>query len=258
MRFSVLASGSKGNSCYVETENARILLDAGLSGREIEHRLELVGASAANLDAIVITHEHSDHIKGAGVLSRRFNLPLYINRKTLERGLKVLGKLPSTEIFETGQTLKIKDLSVETFTKCHDASDPVGLILSSEGAKIGVVTDLGKSTRLVEDRLKGCRALIIEFNHDLEILEKGPYPLYLKRRITGRDGHLSNEQGAVLLNAISSEILEKVVLAHISEVNNNPDKAFKQANDVLTRCGLSQTEILVGHQDVPGPVIDLK
>jgi phosphoribosyl 1,2-cyclic phosphodiesterase len=258
MRFAVLASGSSGNACYVEAGNTRLLIDAGLSGREIERRLETVGRSAADLDALIVTHEHSDHIKGAGVLSRRFDLPVYINQKTLEMGRKILGKILRTEIVQTGQTLKIKDLDVETFTKCHDAADPVGLVLSLNGTRFGMVTDLGKSTRLVEDRLKGCQTVLVEFNHDPEMLDNGPYPLYLKRRIKSRDGHLSNEQAGDLLEAISHVKLKKVVLAHLSEQNNHPDKALKKASAVLGNCGLSQTDIVISHQHEPGPLLEVE
>ncbi len=257
MRFSVLASGSSGNACYVESDNARILIDAGLSAREIERRLEQVGVAPSSLDALIITHEHSDHIKGAGPLSRRYDLPLYINRKTLETGRKNFGKLSQPVIIETGQTLTINDLNVETFTKCHDAADPVGVVLSLNGVKIGVITDLGRSTRLIEDRLKGCQALIIEFNHDPVMLEQGPYPLHLKRRIKGRDGHLSNEQAGDLLKAVCHDNLKQVVLSHLSEKNNLPEKAYQEAADVLDKCGLGETGILISRQDESGPMVEL-
>ena len=258
MRFCVLASGSRGNACYVETDNARVLIDAGLSGREIERRLDIVGEGAAELTALIVTHEHSDHIKGAGVLSRRYNIPVYMNRKTYESGRNTLGKLLRKEIIQTGQHFEIEDLKVETFTKCHDAADPVGLVLSLNGVSLGLVTDLGKSTSLVEDRLQGCRALVMEFNHDPEMLDKGPYPPYLKRRIKGRDGHLSNEQGGELLRKLCHENLGKVVLAHLSEQNNHPEKAYKQAAEVLGKCGLGQTDIWVSRQDEPGPMFELE
>ncbi|MBW1707143.1 MAG: MBL fold metallo-hydrolase [Deltaproteobacteria bacterium] len=264
MKFCVLASGSKGNSCYVETGNASILIDAGLSCREIVKRLGQVGVRPEGLDALIITHEHTDHIKGAGPLIRRFGLPLYINKKTLEKGLRTFGKLSSPVVIESGQTVTIKDLSFETFTKCHDAADPVGLILTcsgvsstSNGKRIGLATDLGRSTRLVEDRLKGCNALIMEFNYDLEMLELGPYPLDLKRRIKGQDGHLSNKQAGDLLGAISHDNLEFVVLAHLSETNNDPDKAHEEAAKALSKSGHSQVSILISRQDEPGPLIEL-
>ncbi|MBW1779852.1 MAG: MBL fold metallo-hydrolase [Deltaproteobacteria bacterium] len=257
MRFSLLASGSGGNACYVETNRTRILIDAGLSCREIERRLTRVGVPAERLDAIVLTHEHSDHIRGAGPLARRYNLPLYTNSRTLESGQKTLGALPKLELIETGGSIAIEDLFIETFTKCHDASDPIGLILSSNGVRIGLATDLGRSTRLAEERLKACQALILEFNYDPDMLNNGPYPLDLKRRIKGPDGHLSNQQGGKLLKAVSHRDLELVVLAHLSETNNDPDKARRTAARVLGKCGLEETDIVIGRQDEPGPLIEL-
>lgn len=257
MRFSILASGSSGNTCYIETGKASVLIDAGLSGRETERRLGLLGVSARNLDALIITHEHSDHIKGAGPLARRFDLPLYINRKTLEGGQRTMGNLPKPVMVRTGQTLTIRDLTVETFTKCHDAADPLGLILSFDGTRMGLVTDLGRSTRLVVDRLRGCNALIVEFNHDQEMLEEGPYPLDLKRRIKGPDGHLSNKQAGDLVRKICHDNLNYLVLAHLSKTNNNPTKAHKEAKDALGESGITRANILIGTQDTPSPLIQL-
>ncbi|MBL7212757.1 MAG: MBL fold metallo-hydrolase [Desulfobacteraceae bacterium] len=257
MRFSILASGSSGNTCYIETGKASVLIDAGLSGRETERRLGLLGKSARNLDALIITHEHSDHIKGAGPLARRFGLPLYINRKTLEKGQRAMGNLPKPVIVRTGQTLTIRDLTVETFTKCHDAADPLGLILSFDGTRMGLVTDLGRSTRLVVDRLRECNALIVEFNHDQEMLEEGPYPLDLKRRIKGPDGHLSNKQAGELVRKICHDNLNYLVLAHLSKTNNNPTKAHKEAKDALGESGITRVNILISEQDTPSPLIQL-
>lgn len=257
MRFSVLASGSGGNVCYIETHNARVLIDAGLSCREIERRLGLIGVNAKTLDALIITHEHSDHIKGAGPVARRFDLPLYINRKTLDRGHGTLGNLSKPVIVQTGQTLTINDLSVETFTKCHDAADPVGLVLSFDGKRIGLATDLGRSTRLVEDRLRECHALIVEFNHDQGMLEEGPYPLDLKRRIKGSDGHLSNEQAGDLIREICHDNLNYLLLAHLSKTNNHPAKAHRKARDALGESGITGTNILISEQDTPSPMIEL-
>ena len=257
MRFSILASGSSGNTCYIETGKASVLIDAGLSGRETERRLGLLGKSARNLDALIITHEHSDHIKGAGPLARRFGLPLYINRKTLEKGQRAMGNLPKPVIVRTGQTLTIRDLTVETFTKCHDAADPLGLILSFDGTRMGLVTDLGRSTRLVVDRLRECNALIVEFNHDQKMLEEGPYPLDLKRRIKGPDGHLSNKQAGELVRKICHDNLNYLVLAHLSKTNNNPTKAHKEAKDALGESGITRVNILISEQDTPSPLIQL-
>ncbi|MFC1535052.1 MBL fold metallo-hydrolase [Thermodesulfobacteriota bacterium] len=257
MRFSVLASGSGGNTCYIETSKSRILIDAGLSCRELVRRLELIEIKLDHLDAMVITHEHLDHTRGAGPISRRFDTPVYINGPTMDKSLRTLGKISRPIPVHTGQTVAINDVLVETFTKCHDAADPMGLVLSSNGVKLGLITDLGRSTRLVEDRLKGCRALIIEFNHDEGILDQGPYPLFLKRRIKGPEGHLSNQQAGELLKIISHKGLSQVILAHISEINNLPEKAICEAKEILSDCRLDDTEIMVSHQDYPGPLIEI-
>ena len=257
MRFSVLASGSGGNACYVETAQSRIMIDAGLSRRELLSRLELIEVDPRTLDALIITHEHTDHVKGAGPLARLLDIPVYSNSPTLKKSVKMLGNISKPVALHTGQSITINDLKVETFTKCHDAEDPMGLIICSNGVRLGLVTDLGRSTRLVEDRLKNCHSLIMEFNYDPSMLEDGPYPLYLKKRIRGPEGHLSNQQAGELLGAVAHKDLQRVVLAHLSETNNHPNKARQEAVDALGKCGLTETEILISKQDDPGEMIEL-
>jgi phosphoribosyl 1,2-cyclic phosphodiesterase len=257
MRFSVLASGSAGNALYLETDQVRVLVDAGLSCREIVKRLDILGVPAESLDALIITHEHIDHTRGAGPLARRFDLPVYMNHRTFRKACRIMGSLCRPVMVQTGQTLTLRDLCVETFTKCHDAADPLGLVFSTDHVRMGLVTDLGRSTRLVEDRLRGCHALIVEFNYDPEMLETGPYPLDLKRRIGGTEGHLSNQQGGDMLGSVSHEDLSLVVLAHLSEVNNVPERAYEIAAEVLEHRGLSATRILVSRQDEPVPMMEL-
>lgn len=256
MRFSVLASGSKGNACYIETESARIVVDAGLSCRELIRRLKAVIMDPVAIDAIFLTHEHSDHIKGAGSIARRFGATIYSNGPTLKMCGQILQGITCVAI-DTGEFVQIKDLRVKTFTKCHDAIDPMGMIFSSNGASLGIITDLGRTTRLVEENLKGCRALIIEFNHDLEMLDHGHYPLYLKRRIKGQEGHLSNTEAGELLKTLAHEGLKKVVLAHLSMENNLPEKAFQEARNVLSDCGFDKTEIFISRQDNPMPLLEI-
>jgi phosphoribosyl 1,2-cyclic phosphodiesterase len=255
--FSVLASGSSGNACFIQSGHANILVDAGLSGREIERRLSRIGVAADDLDALILTHEHWDHVKGAGPLSRRFAIPVYSTRGTFEKGMKVLGDIERPIPIQTGQTLTLKDLEVETFTKCHDAADPFGVIVNCNGMGIGVATDLGRITTLVEDRLANCSALILEFNHDLQMLEQGPYPLELKRRIKGPEGHLSNEQGADLLGVVAHHGLRHVVLAHLSEINNDEAKARNEAVAALEKGGLDGVAISVSRQNEVLPMIEL-
>ena len=257
MKFSILSSGSRGNACYIESRDTGILVDAGLSGIEIERRLAAVGVLPQSLDAIVVTHEHADHIKGVGVLARRYKLPVYANAQTLARGEKTLGKLPAVVSIQTGETLKINHLSLETFTKCHDAADPMGLVVSNNGVRIGHITDLGRSTRLAEDRLRACSALIMEFNYDPTMLSEGPYPWHLKQRIHSSEGHLSNQQAGELLETISHPELKWVVLAHLSETNNDAAKALQTAQNVLDHCGLTKTRILIGNQDEALPLIEI-
>ena len=254
MRFSVLASGSSGNACYVETPGVRILIDVGVSGEDLVRRMEKAAVDPAKLDAILLTHEHIDHIRGAGPLARRFNLPVYINRLTLRRALKTLGNLSKPIVFHTGQPITIHDLCVETFTKCHDAADPVGVVLHADGVRLGIITDLGRSTPVVEDRLQGCHALVVEFNHDERMLDEGPYPLELKRRIKGPEGHLSNGQAGGLLKTIRHEALSTVVLAHLSETNNHPEKAIQASEQALS--GL-KVRVLIGAQDFALPMVEV-
>ena len=257
MRFSVLASGSGGNACYVETAQTGILIDAGLSCRELMRRLEVVQANPEALQALVITHEHVDHLRGAGPLARLLHIPVYINRSTFRKSIGTLGNLSRPMTIHTGQTITINDLAIETFTKCHDTADPMGLVLSSDGVRLGLITDLGRSTRVVEDRLRGCHALIIEFNHDQRMLEDGPYPWDVKRRIKGPEGHLSNQEAGRLLEAVAHKDLRLVILAHLSRVNNDEQRAFKEAKDALMRCGLRNTKIVISRQDYPTKIANL-
>ena len=257
MKFSVLASGSGGNAYYIEAEETKILIDAGLSAREIIRRLQMVGARPETLNALVITHEHTDHIRGAGPLARRLDIPVYINAQTWRKAARVLGNISQVISFHPGQSISINDLIIETFTKSHDAVDPIGLIISLNGLRLGLITDLGRSTRLVEDRLRYCQGLIIEFNHDKDMLDQGPYPLQLKQRIKGPEGHLSNQEAGQLLGILAHEDLRCVVLAHLSQENNSPDLAYDEAQSVLNECGVKQTRIYVSNQDRPISMIDL-
>jgi phosphoribosyl 1,2-cyclic phosphodiesterase len=254
MRFSVIASGSGGNACYVETDHSRVMIDAGLSCRELLRRLDHIGVDGSRLDALFITHEHADHIRGAGPLARRFDIPLYATASTLKKAAKTLGNLSTPVVIQTGQTLTINDLFIETFTKCHDAADPIGVVMAYNGTRLGLLTDVGRPTALVMDRLQGCHGLIIEFNHDEQMLEEGPYPLELKRRIRGADGHLSNHQAGEVLEGLLHDELKLVVLAHMSDSNNYPHKAVEQANATLRKNGRKGIKVLVSHQDQPLPM----
>jgi phosphoribosyl 1,2-cyclic phosphodiesterase len=249
-----LASGSKGNATYISNGDTSILIDAGLSGVEIQRRLASRNLDPEHLNAIIVTHEHSDHIRGVGVLSRRYNLPVYINRET-HRASPGLGSLHETKSFECGRTFQISNLTVHPFSISHDAEDPVGFTIGQNGATIAIATDLGIATSMVKDHLKQCSLLILEANHDQKMLETGPYPWPLKQRIKSRTGHLSNTSSKILLEELQHENLQHVILAHLSEINNTPQRAFAEVTKAITRCSAKLT---VADQYIAGPVIYLK
>jgi phosphoribosyl 1,2-cyclic phosphodiesterase len=248
LRVCVLGSGSKGNCTYIESSDARILIDAGLSAREIERRLRQIGRSPAALDGVLISHEHSDHIQGVGALARRYKLPVYTNPATWLRGQHIVGTVDDRREFLTGMPFVLKDLVIDPFSLPHDADDPVAFRICWRRRTMAIVTDLGYASQLVRERIRGCHLLVLEANHDDAMLKAGPYPWPLKQRIGGKSGHLSNLQASQLLQHVLHDELEHVVLAHLSEINNHPDLARLTAQDILgsrgTRlCVASQREI---------------
>lgn len=251
----ILASGSKGNAVFISSGDTSLLIDAGLSGIEIERRLKSRGLDPKNLDAILVSHEHSDHIQGVGVLSRRYKLPVYINSKTRKAAVSQLGNLYDSKNFECGSTFTINDLSIHPFSISHDAKDPCGFTVNQNGTKIGIATDLGIATSMVKAHLKGCTLLILEANHDEKMLINGPYPWPVKQRVKSRIGHLSNEESKALLNELQHDGLKHVMLAHLSETNNTPQKAFNEVGQALTRC---EPRLYVASQNECGALLLLK
>jgi phosphoribosyl 1,2-cyclic phosphodiesterase len=229
----VLASGSRGNATYLSDGRTAILIDAGLSGVEIQRRMAAKGLDPRKLDAILVSHEHADHIQGVGVLSRRFGLDVFISEETRQASGNALGKLAGVHPFTCGRGFAIGTLSVHPFSVSHDAEDPAGFTIIGNGAKVGMATDLGIVTGVVETHLKDCDILILEANHDARMLIDGPYPWPLKQRIRSRSGHLSNEDTASLLETLQHERLTHVILAHLSEENNTPDIARQTIAAVL-------------------------
>ena len=249
-----LASGSKGNATYISDGDTSILVDAGLSGIEIQRRLESRDLSPKDLNAIIVTHEHSDHIRGVGILSRRYKLPVYLNSKTRDASPQ-LGKLHETRPFECGTAFDINNMAIHPFAISHDAEDPAGFTIGQNGMAIGIATDLGMATSMVRQHLKRCALLILEANHDPTMLETGPYPWPLKQRIRGRTGHLSNPDSKKLLNELQHDDLQHVILGHLSEINNTPQKAFDEVVQALTRC---DARLTVADQYSSGPIIYVK
>ncbi len=248
----VLASGSRGNATYLSDGHTRILLDSGLSGIQIERRLKLRGIRPGDLDAILVSHEHQDHIHGVGVLSRRFDLPVYITSKTAEASARRLGHLQDVTHFTCGTPFKINSLKIHPFSISHDAVDPAGFTFQLNGKKVGVATDLGVATNVVKSHLAECTVLILEANHDPDMLINGPYAWPLKQRIMSRSGHLSNQDTGRLLSELVHDRLQQVVLAHLSETNNTPEKALSTIQPAISN---KKVPLLVASQSDCGALI---
>ncbi len=256
MRICLLASGSKGNAIYLECGETRLLIDAGLSARELASRLASIEVEAADLDAILVTHEHQDHCRGLGPFARRYRLPVFMHGGVREV-LPSLGSLDQHHEFAAGEPWVIRGLQITAIPLTHDALAPVGFVVESAAGKVGVVTDLGIATRLVADRLHGCRALVVEANHDEEMLRDGPYPWPLKQRIRSNHGHLSNAAAADLLDGLLWEGLEGVFLAHLSETNNLPELARARCQSVLDHQNQCRPELVVGGPSGPSRCLKL-
>jgi phosphoribosyl 1,2-cyclic phosphodiesterase len=232
VRFISLSSGSKANSTFVEAAGQRILIDCGLSGKKAEERLAEHGIDPSTITSILVTHEHSDHIHGVPTLSRRYGMTVYANDGTME----FISKPKRREVFTTGQDFNIGGVEITPFSIAHDAVDPVGFVLRAEGLKLSVVTDLGRVTTLVQEHVRGSNAIIIESNHDQEMLQGCSYTWELKQRISSTHGHLCNESAGQLIEDIMHPELFHIVLGHLSENSNTPTLALECMRRYLERC----------------------
>lgn len=257
MRICLLASGSKGNALYIESGESRLLLDAGLSLRGLKERLATIQVDAAQLDAILISHEHGDHCRGLGPVARGLKLPVWIDPVSLAELGNSTGTLPVVREFSAGEIIDFRDLRIETIPLTHDAAATTGFVIESREGRIGVATDLGIATRLVVQRLQRCRALVLEFNHDETLLRDGPYPWHLKQRIRSQHGHLSNEAGGELLDALLWEGLETVFLGHLSETNNTPQHALHAAQRIIGRQNCCAPALILGRQEIATSCISM-
>ena len=240
LKISVLASGSSGNSIYVTDGTNSILIDAGLSGKELSKRMKKVGIPSDQIDAILITHEHRDHISGAGVMSRRYNIPIFANQLTWENGAELVGSVSEENCCVFDEEFMIGNIGIEPFSISHDAADPVGYILHCNNKRIGIATDMGYFTSEIKERLKGLDFILVESNHDLDMLMTGSYPWHLKNRIKGKEGHLSNDDAAALIPQLINGNGPRILLGHLSKDNNNPDLAYITVKNNLDEHNLKE------------------
>lgn len=255
MKFSVLGSGSKGNCTLVESGSTRLLIDNGFSGKEIVARLAGLGLTPEMLTAIVVTHEHDDHIKGVGVLARRLQVPVYANDATHRAAERRVGSLPLRREFGVGEPFVIEGLQIHPFSVSHDTADPVGFVVSDGHNSLGYCTDTGKITQLIRHHLQTCQALVLEANHDVQMLKDGPYPLPLKQRVLSSRGHLANSDSIDFCARLAEDRLQLLVLAHLSEINNHPDLVLQEVRRRLPARGPLQ--VLLACQGQAGPLLEI-
>ena len=254
MKVCLLASGSGGNSTYIQNGASSVLIDAGLTGKQIEERLQSFGVDPASLQAILVSHEHSDHIKGVGVMARRYGVPVWMTQGTLDASKKTFRGTERIRVFENDEAFSIGDLSFQPFQLPHDAADPVNFSVTDGHAELAVATDMGVGTQLVYQRMRRSDMVIIETNYDYQLLMDGPYPWGLKERINGRHGHLSNEGAAQALCHLAKDGLQQAVLAHLSDKNNRPDLARQACEQMLHHQGIRHFSMSVAEQDRPSDI----
>jgi phosphoribosyl 1,2-cyclic phosphodiesterase len=240
-RFCPLASGSKGNCYFLQTKEATFLIDAGISMKELQKRLALIGSSLSDIDAVIITHEHHDHIAGIKTLTSNYKIPVIANYLTAEAIVEAIDTCPQFKIFTTGEPFSFKNIEIDTFSVQHDGVEPIALTLHTGSHKIGICTDLGFVTKTVIHKLKGCHVLLIEANHYPEAVLASPRPDSYKKRVLGRLGHLSNTACAELLSEVAHSDLSQVYLAHLSSECNCPKKALACMHDFLKPRGIPLT-----------------
>ena len=275
VKFTILGSGSAGNCAYIETGETRILVDAGFSTRQIRQRLATIGRTPENLSAILLTHEHSDHICGLLGLADKFDIPVFCNRDTRDATIETFKTKWSKKtnlaleandtfktkidwrLFETGGSFEIGDVGIETFSIPHDAQDPVGFMLRTSAGNIGFATDLGHVTKLVLDRIRAANILVLESNHDVKMLQDCPRRSWsLKQRILGRHGHLSNVAAAETAAQIMSAELRHLYLAHLSRECNKPELAHHIMAEQLHHIGATHVQLQTAGQDAPGATLE--
>lgn len=265
MRFLSIASGSSGNCIYTGSDSTHILIDAGISGKRTEAGLNMIGIKGSELDGIFITHEHSDHIGGLGVLARKYGIPIYASEGTL-RGIKLYrGTMDIDDNLlhpiKADEKVIIKDITVNPMKISHDANEPLAMRIYNEGRKAAIITDLGCYDDYTVGSLLGMDILLCEANHDIRMLETGPYPYPLKRRILSDRGHLSNEAGGRLISSLLCDNTKHIILGHLSKENNLPELAYETVRLEITASDTKYTgndfPITVAKRDCPGDLIEI-
>ena len=253
MKFSPLFSGSSGNCSVISSGGTSVLIDAGMTGKSIVSALSDVGADPGKLAGIVVTHEHSDHIKGVGVMSRKYNIPVYANEGTWKAMAPFIGDIAMRNIrtFVTGQNFYIGDIDLTPFPVSHDAAEPVGFTFFHKGARIVYMTDTGHVAPALRENAAGADLLFLESNHDIDMLKNGPYPYVLKKRILSEKGHLSNAAAGDLLASLYTTGARRVILAHLSRENNTESIAYNTVRSKLNGEGIEEKDffVAVAHRD---------
>lgn len=259
MKISVLGSGSAGNSTYIEVDGLKILVDAGFSCKKIEEKLEQIGEKLSNISAMLITHEHTDHINGAGIVARKYDIPLYISRESYEAGATKLGELDRTllKFIDTKEFILGDTIKISPFDVMHDAERTLGFRIESQlGKKIAISTDIGYIDNIVREYFKDVDAMIIESNYDYNMLMNCSYPWNLKARVKSRNGHLSNNDCARFIKEMHNDKMKKIFLAHISKDSNNPMLIKQTMDDEFDRM-LRRPEYEITNQDIVSKLIEI-
>lgn len=246
--FCPLASGSKGNAIYLGTGETKILIDAGISLKALRTRLEEIKVDPSDIDAVLVTHEHSDHIKGLSALCGKYDIPVFANSETAKAIVSSFAQIPRFKIFSTGETFEFGDIEIHPFSIQHDAIDPVAFTFKIGSLKVGLCTDLGFASSLVLHQLKDCDYLCLEANHQPSMVHACSRPFVYKQRVLSRQGHLSNEASAEVISAVFHDQLKHVYLAHLSSECNSPDLALKIVEETLGQRG-QKTQISIAYQD---------
>ena len=262
LKFCSLFSGSSGNSLFVQSDQSKILIDCGASGKKICEALASINSSIEDIDAILITHEHSDHVQSLGLLSKKYNIPIYINKETFEALSSSQKEKISTEninYFINDEEFFLNDLTIKPFSIPHDAANPCGYNIHNGKRKISIATDLGHVTDNILDNLKNSSFILLESNYDPSILQISKYPYSLKERIKGPKGHLSNETAGKLISALSGNELKEVMLGHLSKENNFPELAYQTVTEELIKnnIDLNTIRLSVANRYNPSKIVEL-